>query len=83
MRPSHYSRLVISNPVSLVPILVGRIDYICLLPHAVVIMCVVIAVPLNQAHDIGERLEVLIESLPGAQVMHSDYFRPGPIPNLI
>ena len=39
--------------------------FFCL--HAVVILAVWFAVPLNQAHDIGERLEVLIETLPGTQ----------------
>ena len=35
--------------------------------HIVVILPVLCAVPLNEAHDIGERLEVLIETLPGTQ----------------
>jgi hypothetical protein len=67
VRPSHWSRPVgVSTNRSLVPILISRIDCILLLPRAVVIARVVFAVPLNQAHDIGERLEVLLESLPGA-----------------
>lgn len=71
VRPSHWSRPVgvstnRSLLASLVPILISRIDCILLIPRAVVIARVVFAVPLKQAHDIGERLEVLLESLPGA-----------------
>ena len=58
-----------SSNVSLTSIRAGvyvMYDRVRVCLHVAVILAVLFVVSLKQAHDIGERLEVLIETLPGA-----------------